>query len=406
MRTAELEKSVRVALIDPLGQHAGNHYYTDQLARGLTHAGAEVTVYAHDGDVDHSPDRPYEYLEPFHGIYGDRHPAFRGMKFLSCLGVTFADITRRRTDIVHVQMWAHDIREILQIFLARLIGKKVVVSAHEVKGWSSRRSSVGSSEANADSDEDNPSRQFRWVMAHTDAIVVHNRHSFDLLKSHYDPKVPIAVIPLPHVSHAESIGSLPDRDAARTRLDLPADKFIFLFFGNCRLEKGLDLALRAVAEVKESGDDVLFVTAGKMKPHEEAHFREIADELGLVDTLRMDVGLVPDDVAVDYFRAANAVVIPYRVVAESGVAITASTYGRALLASDLPPLLEATENGRLGLHFRTGDAHDLAGAMMRAVAMRDELDVMGDQAKEKVLQQRDPDGIGADMFELYRKVLA
>lgn len=406
MRMTKLEKSVRVALIDPLGQHAGNHYYTDQLARGLTHAGAEVTVYAHDGDVDHSPDRPYEYLEPFHGIYGDRHTAFRGMKFLNCLGVTFAGITRRRTDIVHVQMWAHDIREILQIVLARLIGKKVVVSAHEVKGWSSRRSSVGTSEANADSDEDDSSRQFRWVMSHTDAIVVHNRHSFDLMKSYYDPKVPIAVIPLPHVSHAESIGSMPDRDAARARLDLPADKFIFLFFGNCRLEKGLDLALRAVAEVKGSGDDVLFVTAGKMKPHEEAHFREIADELGLADTLRMDVGLVSDDVAVDYFRAANAVVIPYRVVAESGVAITASTYGRALLASDLPPLLEATENGRLGLHFRTGDAHDLAGAMRRAVAMRDELDLMGDQAKEKVLQERDPDVIGAKMFELYRKVLA
>ena len=401
----ELEKSVRVALIDPLGQHAGNHYYTDQLARGLTHAGAEVTVYAHDGDVDHSPGRPYEYLEPFTGIYGDRHPAIRGIRFLTCLRATFVGIARRRTDIVHVQMWAHDIREILQILLARMIGRKVVVSAHEVKGWNSRRSSVGTSEASANSGNDNSTRQFRWAVSHSDAIVVHNRHSFDLLTSHYELTVPVAVIPLPHVSHAELTGSLPDRDPARDRLDLPADRFIFLFFGNCRLEKGLDLALRAVAELKESGDDVLFLTAGKMKPHEEAHFREIAAELGLADTLRMDVGLVSDDAAIDYFRAANAVVIPYREVAESGVAITASTYGRALLASDLPPLREATENGRLGLHFRNGDAQDLACTMKRAVSMRDELDVLGAQAREKVLKERDPDTIGAQMLALYKEAL-
>ncbi|MFM8858003.1 MAG: glycosyltransferase family 4 protein [Actinomycetota bacterium] len=395
--------NVQVALIDPLGQYGGNHYYTDQLARGLSRSGAEVTVYAHDGDVDLSPDRPYEYLEPFHGIYGDEPAAFRAARFLTCLAATFAGIKRRGTKIVHVQMWTHDAREILQICLARAMGKKVVVSAHEVNGWSSRRSSVVKTREGADDAVGGTgTRRFKWVLAHADAVVVHNRHSLDVLRARYQFDIPIEVIPLPHVSHTSA--TLPDRTSARKQLNLPEDKTIFLFFGNCRHEKGLEIALHALSEFREH-DDVLLVIAGKMKPREEAYFREIADTLGLGRSLRMDIGLISDDSAIEYFRAANAVIVPYRQVSESGVAITASTLGRAMLASDLPPLCEATEDGRLGLLFRNGDAHELASAMRRALSMKDELDVMGTEARAKVLRERDPDAIGSKMVRLYRRTL-
>lgn len=122
--------------------------------------------------------------------------------------------------------------------------------------------------------------------------------------------------------------------------------------------------------------------------------------------LRIDVGLIPDDAAMDYYRAADVVVVPYRQVYESGVAITAATCARAVLASDLPPLLEATENGRLGLHFRSGDSKDLACAMKRALSIRDELDDLGAQTREKALRERDPDVVGAQTFSLYRELLA
>jgi hypothetical protein len=43
--------------------------------------------------------------------------------------------------------------------------------------------------------------------------------------------------------------------------------------------------------------------------------------------------------------------------------------------------------------------------MKRAVSMRDELDVLGAQAREKVLKERDPDTIGAQMLALYKEAL-
>lgn len=397
--------SLSVALIDPLGQYAGNHHYTDQLARGLARSGADVTVYTVAGDVDHSPERPYRYLESFYGIYGNQSSVIRGLRFLKCLAITYGDIIKRRTDVVHIQMWTHDFRELLQIALAKLLRKNIVISVHEVKGWSSRESAIGIDALSADHECRKPTRQFKWVISQADGMVVHNKYSSDLLRSLYPTARSTAIIPLPHVTYSDPKNSLPDRSSARARLGLPKNTTIFLFFGNCRLDKGLDIAMSALREIKEPAKDIMLVSAGKMKPQEQVYFEGIARDLGLGDSLRMDIGLIPDDVAVDYFRAANAVLIPYREVAESGVAITASSYERAIIASDLPPLLAATDNGRLGHHFRTGDSHALACVMECVATTVAELDAMGALAKEKILQERDPDVIAGRMLDLYQQVL-
>ena len=106
------------------------------------------------------------------------------------------------------------------------------------------------------------------------------------------------------------------------------------------------------------------------------------------------------------YASGHLLVLPYREVAESGVAITASTHGRAIIASDLAPFLEATEDGRLGLHFRNGDIFDIARVMKLVMTLESELDEMGSQAKVKILRERDPMEIGIKMRDLYLKVLS
>jgi glycosyltransferase involved in cell wall biosynthesis len=339
--------------------------------------------------------RPYEYIESFDGIYGSRPRAIRGLQYIVCLLKTFAQIVRRRTDIVHIQLWTHDFREIAQVGLARILGKRVVLTAHEVKGWRSGGQLAESSDPGC---EGELARGFKWMLAQAAGTIVHNKYSYDQLTSTYSPKKPVVIVP--YINHVESLGTLPDRARARDQLKLPQDKQILLFFGNCRPEKGLDLALQALAELKDE-DGLLFVTAGKMKSAEEAFFRGLVDELALGSLVRMDVGLVPDEAAIAYYRAANLVVLPYRHIYDSGVAMTASTCARAVLTSDLPPMLELTENGRLGLHFRVGSAHDLALEMKKTLGMGEALDALGAQAREKVLRERDPDAIAAQILTLY-----
>lgn len=392
---------LRVAIIDPLGQYAGNHHYTDDMARGLTRAGVDVTVYAHSGDVVRASDRPYGYVESFSEIYGDRSRVVRGLQFLRCLARTFAHIARQNVDIVHIQLWAHDIREIAQVGFARLLRKHVIITAHEARGWRSGGQLEGASTSAGDSQA---ARGSKWIMDRSDGIIVHNKYSYEQLISSYHPNDPVAIVP--YINHAESLGALPERSTARKRLNLPEDKKIFLFFGNCRPEKGLDLALKAMAELKQFADKILFVTAGKMKPDEEDFFRSLVSTLQLGSLVRMDVGLVPDDEAIAYYRAADIVVLPYRHIYDSGVAMTASTCARAVLTSDLPPMLELTENGRLGLHFNAHSVSDLALQLKRVIEMEEELDALGAKAREKVLSERDPDVIAAKILALYQEVLA
>ncbi|MDA2895466.1 glycosyltransferase family 4 protein [Mycolicibacterium sp. BiH015] len=391
---------MRVAIIDPLGQYAGNHHYTDDMARGLARAGVDVTVYAHSGDVVRESDRPYGYVESFSEIYGDRSRAVRGLQFLRCLVQTFAYISRQDVDIVHIQLWAHDVREIAQVGFARLLRKRVVITAHEARGWRSGGQLEG---ASTSANEAQAARGSQWIMNRADGIIVHNKYSYRQLTSSYYPHGPVVIVP--YINHVESLGFLPGRSDARQRLNLPQDKKIFLFFGNCRPEKGLDLALKAMAELKHFEDQVLLVTAGKMKPDEEDFFRSLVSSLGLGSLVRMDVGLVPDEEAIAYYRAADVVVLPYRHIYDSGVAMTASTCARAVLTSDLPPMLELTENGRLGLHFETHSVSDLAYQMKRVIEMGEELDALGAKARDKVLSERDPDLIAAKILALYQEVL-
>lgn len=391
---------MRVAIIDPLGQYAGNHHYTDDMARGLTRAGVDVTVYAHGGDVHRPSHRPYKYIESFDRIYGSQHIFIRGLQFLRCLLATFARIVRQDADIVHIQLWAHDVREVAQVALARLLRKKVIVTAHEAKGWRSGGALQGAPKT---AGEGKNAKRSQWIVDRSDGVIVHNRYSYEQLTSTFAPKNPVAIVP--YINHAESLGALPGRTAARELLKLPLDQKIFLFFGNCRPEKGLDLALQALSQVKDSEEEFLFVTAGKMKPDEESFFRGLVDELELGSTVRMDVGLVPDDRAIAYYRAADVIVLPYRHIYDSGVAMTASTCARAILTSDLPPMLELTENGRLGLHFRAGDVADLALEMKRILGMGDELDDLGSEARKKVLRERDPDVIATQILALYERAL-
>lgn len=391
---------MRVAVIDPLGQYAGNHHYTDDMARGLLRAGVEVTVYAHGGAVHRPSHRPYKYVESFYRIYGSRPILVRGFQFVRCLLATYARIVRQDADIVHIQLWAHDVREVAQVGLARLLRKKVIVTAHEAKGWRSGGALHGTPEATR---EGKNRRSSQWIIDRSDGVIVHNRYSYEQLTSAFAPRNPVAIVP--YINHAESLGALPDRTEARELLTLPHGQKIFLFFGNCRPEKGLDLALQALSQLKDCEDEFLFVTAGKMKPDEEAYFRSLVDELEVGSIVRMEVGLVPDDEAIAYYRAADIIVLPYRHIYDSGVAMTASTCARAILTSDLPPMLELTENGRLGLHFRTGDVDDLALKMKRVLGMGTELDALGAEAQKKVLSERDPDVIAAQILALYKHAL-
>jgi hypothetical protein len=132
-----------------------------------------------------------------------------------------------------------------------------------------------------------------------------------------------------------------------------------LFFGIVRPYKGLDLLLRALAEV---GSEVSLTVAGEIWAGREDLLRLISG-LGLRDRVTMPGAYVPAADVPAYFAAADALVLPYRSATASQNALIAFQFGLPVIASRAGAIADAVEDGVNGILCAPGDAGDLARAI-------------------------------------------
>jgi glycosyltransferase involved in cell wall biosynthesis len=139
-------------------------------------------------------------------------------------------------------------------------------------------------------------------------------------------------------------GAIPSREDARRTLGVGGN--VALFFGHVRPFKGLDIALRAWRELTT---DVTLLVAGEAWWKGEAEYRALA--AGLTN-VRFDFRFIPDAEIATYFAACDVVLAPYRIEAQSGVALTAFHFARPVIATSVggfpeiiePDLLVPPEN--------------------------------------------------------------
>ena len=153
-------------------------------------------------------------------------------------------------------------------------------------------------------------------------------------------------------------GAMPPRDEAKTKLGLQG-RDVALFFGHVRPFKGLDIAMRAWAQLTTS--PVLLV-AGELWWQTPAELGRMATELDIADRVVFEFRFIPDAEIATYFAAADVVLAPYRIEAQSGVALTAFHFGRPVIASDAGGLPEVVD-GNNGIVVPS----EHVGALARAV---------------------------------------
>ena len=150
-------------------------------------------------------------------------------------------------------------------------------------------------------------------------------------------------------------GAIPSREDARRTLGLQGN--VALFFGHVRPFKGLDIALRAWRELKTV---VTLVVAGEAWWKGEAEYRALAEGL---NNIRFDFRFIPDAEIATYFAAADVVLAPYRIEAQSGVALTAFHFARPVIATNVGGLPEIIEEGLNGMLVPPEDPSALALAV-------------------------------------------
>jgi len=154
---------------------------------------------------------------------------------------------------------------------------------------------------------------------------------------------------------------IPSREEARQKFKLSGN--VALFFGHIRPFKGLDIALQAWRQLKTNAT---LLVAG------ESWWRTAAP--AVQPNVRFDLRFIPDAEIATYFAAADVVLAPYRIEAQSGVALTAFHFARPVIATSVGGLPEIID-GRNGILVPPEDPAALARAVDEFFTRRDRADM-------------------------------
>lgn len=177
----------------------------------------------------------------------------------------------------------------------------------------------------------------------------------------------------PDLSAAIRHGASPAEGLDRDGLGIPAEAVVVLFLGYLRRYKGPDVLLEALAQVRAADGSTRLHVVVAGAPTGDLDLAQVARDLHLGSGLTLRSGWLADEEMSALLDVADAVVLPYRTIDNSGIAALARERALPVVASDLPLMRETF--GAEAAYVRPGDVEDLTGALRRLpgnlVAMRD-----------------------------------
>ena len=205
----------------------------------------------------------------------------------------------------------------------------------------------------------------RWfaqpALAGAQGFLVHSESDAAVLRGLL-PAARVRVHPHPSYEALLMEGGALTREEARAALGIAPQARVLLFFGYVRAYKGLDLALRALAQLTDPRLQ-LWVVGEFYEPR--AQTEALIAELKLNDRVRIVDRYVPNEEVGRYFQAADLVLQPYRSATQSGIAQIALAAGRPVLATRVGGLPEQIEDGVSGLLVPPENPAALAAAIQR-----------------------------------------
>lgn len=310
---------MRIALLDPPSYSPA---YDHHLASALAARGHEVELVTSPFAFGELPE-PDGYVRrelflPLSGRVLRRSPRtalrrpLKAVEYAPSVARFLAHVRRTKPEVVNVQWLPLGRRDLMWV---RRLPPPLVLTAHNVLPHS------------GEADEE----QRRAVYEAFDRIVVHTRSGAEQLERFGVP--PERVARIPHGTF----------DAPPVAEIEPPQGRTLLFFGLIRDYKGLDVLVRALADVPDAR---LVVAGDPLDPIEPV--RALAEELGVAGRIDWRLGYRPQEEVDALMREATLAVFPYRSgESASGALATALGHGRPAVVTDV--LGEAVEEYGAGL---------------------------------------------------------
>lgn len=176
----------------------------------------------------------------------------------------------------------------------------------------------------------------------------------------------ISVIP----AGAEMLSSLPDKSEVRDKLKIDYQGKIFLFFGQIRSDKGIDLLFEALSKMKHS---FKLLIAGKPI---DVDIASLIEKSGWNEDVYLYPQYIPEREVPLYFSASDAVILAHKRiwVGNSGVLLQACQYQRPIVGTEHGQIGEFIQKWGLGVAFESENCLQLNDAVKKFMAF-DENDI-------------------------------
>jgi glycosyltransferase involved in cell wall biosynthesis len=193
-----------------------------------------------------------------------------------------------------------------------------------------------------------------------------------------------------------------DREALRTRLELPIDRRILVFTGRLVSWKGLPLLLRAWRAIHPRHPDTLLLLVGGGSAdiyNCEDELKAFVREHGLADSVRFTGDV---DHVQDYLRASDVFVFPTLNEAFGVSLIEAMACGLPVVSTDNGGIKDIITHRTDGLVARTGDEASLCQAIEEILEKPEQAESLGNAARQTATEKYALARVGsayANMFE-------
>ena len=371
-------KTLRIAIIDPVGRKAGMDYYDLSLALALNKQSCRVNVYS-----NFAASKNESFVKNHFNFslkYGLFNSFYLLKKYLSALIKSRSD----KTEIVIIHLFHSSFLDYFLISIIHLFGFRICLIIHDVESLleQSRKS---------------------WIQkcCHLPSyLVVHNIVSFDeLLK-----KIPLTekekVFIIPHGNYI-GLNEITSKKETSKYFNLDSNIVYLLFFGMIKKSKGLDILIEALKDVPSN---VHLIIAGRTRNISFNHYEKMIKKLNLSERVHPLIRYITNDERNKLFNFSDLAILPYQNIYQSGVLLMAMSYGLPAIVSDLTSN-KLIINEKNGILFKTGDVSDLVTKINEIICDEKKRKYIAENAKEYVKINNDWEKIGADYLKMFLTTL-
>ena len=387
---------MKIGIIEPIGAHGGNDIYDFNLVESIgSQDNTETILYTCDKTEF---EQGLNIKLSYKNVFGDGNKFFRICRYLIGTFSSLLNAKKKKLDIIHLHFFGFNGLEYFNLYLAKnVFCFKIVGTVHDIESFEKYGSN------------DKAIHSCKKFIKLIDGIVVHTKYAKEQLINNIGAELisleKIKTIYACDLDYSTLADNFIDKSVARRKLALPNNRNIILFFGHIKKVKGLDVLLKAMANIKKYDPEILLLVAGKMWKDDFSKYENLIKKHSLDYNIDLRIEFVNKNNVPYYFNAVDAIILPYKKIYNSGVLIRAMSFATPVIASDFGPFSEFIKSNNNGFLFETGNDVALASIIINSLNKKDKLLKVGQMGKQFIEKEFSLHEIGKQYRDLYEQVL-